>query len=115
MNSPKIGHHNHVTSVLKSRLCTIHENMSLSDKGDYVLEVSNESGSTSARIVRIDKDVHTIVAQVTIPAGKTEELLHLSGSASVQKRWKRLIPDSFELHGLLPVAKWNLKEFKKEL
>ena len=89
--------------------------MSLFDKGEFVLEVSNESGSTSARIVKIDKDVRRVVAQVTIPTGKTEELLRLTGSAKTQSTWKKLIPDSFELYGLLPIVKWDLKELKKKL
>jgi hypothetical protein len=88
--------------------------MSLLDKGKFALEVSNESGSTSARIVKIDKDVRTVVAQVTIPPGKTEELLLLSGSATTQSTWRKLIPDSFELYGLLPIVKWDLKELKKK-
>jgi hypothetical protein len=47
-------------------------------KGEFILEVSNEGNSASARIIKVSKGSHTVVAMATIPTGKTKELLRLT-------------------------------------
>jgi hypothetical protein len=81
------------------------------EKGEFILEVSNESNS--ARIIKVSESTHTIIAMVTIPTGKTKELLLLTTLDATRKKWRLLLPDSVELYGFLPVVKWNLKKLKE--
>ncbi len=46
----------------------------LDKDAEYVLEVSNKHGSACVRIIKVQKGVHTVVAQTTIPTGETKSL-----------------------------------------
>ena len=75
--------------------------------------MSNEGNSASARVIKVREGTHTVVATLTIPTGKTKELLLLTTSNATRKKWRQLLPDSVEIYGFLPVLKWDFKKLKE--